>query len=122
MRTLKVVLWSLMAVNVMVFVAALLVALFPGVVLAQAEMMHGGAAAASGASSEAGLLMIGSALAVGLGCVGAGIAVAQVGAAAVGAIAEKPDMLGKTLIFVGLAEGIAIYGLIISIMIYTKAG
>ena len=66
--------------------------------------------------------MIGAALAVGLGCVGAGLAVAQVGAAALGAIGEKPDMLGKTLIFVGLAEGIAIYGLIISIMIYASAG
>ena len=58
-----------------------------------------------------------SAVAVGLGCVGAGIAVAYVGAAAVGAISEKPEMTGKALIFVGLAEGIVIYGLIVAIMI-----
>ena len=61
-----------------------------------------------------------SALAVGLGSLAAGIAVAYVGAAAVGAISEKPELIGKALIFVGLAEGIAIYGLIIAIMILGK--
>ena len=115
MRTLKVVVWTFMIVNALVLVAAALVALFPEVVLAQPEMVREGAMAA--ASGDRGLMMIGAALVVGLGCVGAGIAVAQVGTAAVGAIAEKPDMLGKTLIFVGLAEGIAIYGLIIGIML-----
>ena len=58
-----------------------------------------------------------AALVAGLGALGAAYAVAVVGAAAVGAIAEKPDMAGRALIFVGLAEGIAIYGLIIAIMI-----
>lgn len=61
-----------------------------------------------------------SALAVGLGSIAAGIAVAYVGAAAIGAISEKPEVTGKVLIFVGLAEGIAIYGLIIAIMILGK--
>ena len=54
---------------------------------------------------------------IGLIAIGAGIAVASSGAAAIGAIAEKPDSFGRALIFVGLAEGIAIYGLIISFMI-----
>jgi V/A-type H+-transporting ATPase subunit K len=49
-----------------------------------------------------------------------GIAVAYVGAAAVGAMSEKPELAGRALIFVGLAEGIAIYGLIIAIMILGK--
>ena len=49
-----------------------------------------------------------------------GIAVAVAGSAALGAISEDSKLLGKTLIFVGLAEGIAIYGLIISIMIINK--
>jgi len=61
-----------------------------------------------------------AAIAAGLGCIGAGIAVAYVGAASVGAIGEKPELVGRTLIFVGLAEGIAIYGLIIAIMILGK--
>ena len=63
---------------------------------------------------------LGAALAIGLGAIGAGIAVGIAGAAAIGAMAEKPELLGRTLIIVGLAEGIAIYGLIISFMILTR--
>jgi len=58
-----------------------------------------------------------AALVAGLAALGAAYAVAVVGAAAVGAVVEKPDTAGRALIFVGLAEGIAIYGLIIAIMI-----
>jgi len=61
-----------------------------------------------------------AAISTGLSALAAGIAVAYVGAAAVGAVGEKPEMAGQALIFVGLAEGIAIYGLIISIMILGK--
>ena len=61
-----------------------------------------------------------AAIVTGLSTIAAGIAVAYVGAAAVGAISEKPELAGRTLIFVGLAEGIAIYGLIIAIMILGK--
>ncbi len=58
-----------------------------------------------------------AAAAVGLGSIGAAIAVSTVGAAAVGAIAENPDIFGRALIFVGLSEGVAIYGLIIAFII-----
>ena len=61
-----------------------------------------------------------AAIATGLSAVAAGIAVAYVGAAAVGAMSEKPEIAGRALIYVGLAEGIAIYGLIIAIMILSK--
>ncbi|MCL2146461.1 MAG: ATP synthase subunit C [Synergistaceae bacterium] len=64
-----------------------------------------------------GLRYIGASLAIGLACIGAGIAVAYVGAAALGVVGEKPDLLGKTLIYLGLAEGIAVYGIVISILI-----
>ena len=67
-----------------------------------------------------GCAFLAAALSTGLSAVAAGIAVAHVGAAAVGAISEKPEMAGRALIFVGLAEGIAIYGLIIAIMILGK--
>lgn len=63
-----------------------------------------------------------AALATALSALAAGIAVASVGAAAIGAVAEKPELFGRTLVFVGLAEGIAIYGLIISIMILNRLG
>ncbi|MGD2113392.1 MAG: ATP synthase subunit C [Gammaproteobacteria bacterium] len=63
---------------------------------------------------------VAAALATGLSALGAGIAVAAVGSAAIGALAEKPELLGRALIMVGLAEGIAIYGLIISILILNR--
>ena len=60
--------------------------------------------------------MMAAAISAGVSTIAAGIAVASVGAAAVGALAEKPELLGRVLIFVGLAEGIAIYGLIVAIL------
>lgn len=67
-----------------------------------------------------GVGLIAAALAIGLSAIGSGIAVAVVASSAVGAISENPSLLGKTVIFAGLAEGIAIYGLIIAIMIISK--
>jgi V/A-type H+-transporting ATPase subunit K len=58
-----------------------------------------------------------AAISVGLGSIGAAYAVGATGSAAIGVIAEKPETFGRVLIFVGLAEGIAIYGLIIAFMI-----
>ncbi len=78
---------------------------------------------AAGAALDPGVVqwgLLAAALATGLSALGAGIAVASVGSAAVGALAEKPELLGRTLIMVGLAEGIAIYGLIISILILNQ--
>jgi V/A-type H+-transporting ATPase subunit K len=76
---------------------------------------------ASGAAQEGGNVdqyaSLAAAISTGLACVGAGIAVAGSGAAAVGATAEKPESFGRSLIFVGLSEGIAIYGLIISFLV-----
>ena len=79
------------------------------------------AAGATNVPGEAwGWGLLGAALATGLSSLGAGYAVARVGAAAVGALAEKPELLGRLLILVGLAEGIAIYGLIVSILILNR--
>lgn len=63
-----------------------------------------------------------AALATGLAALGAAYAVAVVGAAAVGAIAEKPELFGRVIILVGLAEGIAIYGVIVSVLILNRLG
>lgn len=76
-----------------------------------------GQLAASIPEGVVGWGFLSAAIAVGLGALGAGIAVGMVGAAAIGTIGERPELLGRTLIFVGLAEGIAIYGLVIAIMI-----
>ena len=64
--------------------------------------------------------LVATALATGLSSLGAGFAVASVGSAAIGALAEKPDLFGRVIILVGLAEGIAIYGLIVSILILNR--
>ncbi len=78
-------------------------------------------AAGEGAiATPSGLGLIAAALSTGLAALGAGYAVAIVASSAIGAVSEDPKVLGKTLIFVGLAEGIAIYGLIISILIIQK--
>ncbi|MGO1580782.1 MAG: ATP synthase subunit C [Peptoniphilaceae bacterium] len=68
-------------------------------------------------SASNGLGFIAAGLSTGLASLGAGIAVANVGSSAIGAVSEDPKILGKSMIFLGLADGIAIYGLIISIMI-----
>jgi V/A-type H+-transporting ATPase subunit K len=64
--------------------------------------------------------LVAAALSTALAAIGAGYAVARVGSAAVGAIAEKPELFGRALVLVGLAEGIAIYGLIVSILILNR--
>ena len=64
--------------------------------------------------------LMAAALSTGLSALAAGFAVARVGAAAVGLLAEKPELFGRVLILVGLAEGIAIYGLIVSILILNR--
>lgn len=82
---------------------------------------HSQTAAAAAARAKArGWAYLAAALATGLGSIGAGVAVGNVGAAAMGAVVEKPELMGKSLIYVALAEGIAIYGLLISILVLAK--
>lgn len=74
----------------------------------------------TGYTTGFGIGMLGTALATGLSCIGAGIAVASSASAAIGAISENPKTFGKALIFVALAEGVALYGMLISIQILAK--
>ena len=68
-------------------------------------------------SSDVGMAFLAAALVTGLATVGTGIATGQAASAALGAISENEKLMGKALIFVALAEGIAIYGLLISFTI-----
>jgi V/A-type H+-transporting ATPase subunit K len=63
---------------------------------------------------------VAAAIAFGLGAIGAGLAIGNVGAAAMGAVAEKPEVAGQALIFVALAEGLVIFGFITALMILGK--
>ncbi len=76
--------------------------------------------AASAGGMATGMGYLAAALVTGLSCIGGGIAVASAASAALGAISEDSSILGKSLIFVGLAEGVCLYGLIISFMILGK--
>lgn len=62
------------------------------------------------------IIYIAAAICVGCSSLAGGWAVSTVGAAAMGAISEKPELAGRALIFVGLAEGIAIYGVLIAMV------
>jgi len=108
--------WLVWANAALVAAAAVVV----GAVIAQAAQAPEPAVAEAAGGIALGARQVGflsAALSVGIACAAAGYAVAHIGAASVGAMAERPELAGRALIFVGLAEGIAIYGLIISVMI-----
>ena len=106
----------LLAVNGTLMVAA--VALAGVLLLGPAEP----ASAATGAGqSSSWAALLGAAIAVAGATIGAAIAVASTGAAALAAMSEKPEMFGRSLVIVGLAEGIAIYGLVVSIILIGQA-
>ena len=71
----------------------------------------------AGVISSAGMGYLAAALAVGLGSIGCGIAVANAAPAAIGAVAEEPSCFGKAMIFVALGEGVALYGFLIAFLI-----
>lgn len=79
-------------------------------------------AMAAGSASASGLGFIGAGLAVGLSGIGGGIAVSSAASAALGALSEDSSILGKSLIYVGLAEGVCLYGLVIAFMILSRLG
>lgn len=108
---------AILAVSSLLVLTGAALALFSGT-SAAAEATE--AAAASMVTVGAGLGFIAAACATGIACLGAGFAVANVGSAALGLVGEKPEMLGTTLIYLGLAEGIAIYGVIISLLIIQR--
>ncbi len=78
--------------------------------------------AATASSGADGMAYIGAGAATGLSCIGGGIAVGNAAPAAIGATSEDPKAFGKAIIFVALGEGIALYGMLISIMIISKIG
>ncbi len=111
---------SVVAVNLLVFVGAQVGLLVLGMQDAMAETT---ASATGGEVSVGlGLSLIGIGIPTALATIGAGIAVGPVGAASLAVISEKPELFGRTLIYLGLAEGIAIYGLVVTILMLGKIG
>lgn len=109
-----VVLFTVMAIIATVFCTTALGETSTGKVPAESAMSE----------TKAGVLkyaLIAAAIAFGLGAIGAGIAISHVGAAAMGAIAEKPEIASQALIFIALAEGLVVFGFITAILILNKA-
>jgi V/A-type H+-transporting ATPase subunit K len=113
----------LLAIAVVTVLTAVLATV--ALLLAAPALAAEGAAEGTTLPIDPGVLRWGfasAAASAGLAALGAGYAVAQVGTAALGALAEKPELFGRVLVMVGLAEGIAIYGLIVSILILNRLG
>lgn len=131
MKVLTKLIMLLKAGNVAVFTIAMM-----AIITVVAWMIFGGSGAAvaqetgqtekvvenekEASKSYMGMGFLAAAISTSVSALAAGIAVAIVGSAAIGAVSENPEIMGRSIIFVGLAEGIAIYGLIISIMILGK--
>jgi len=76
-----------------------------------------GAEAATTESSSSAIKYIAAGIAVGVACIAGGMAVGKIGAAAMGAMSENPELSGKALPFVGLAEGICLWGFLVALLI-----
>ena len=102
-------------INIVTFVAAMLGLMTLGIqdVMAQVEAAGGVAEISLGM----GLALIGIGLPTAAATIGAGMAVGPVASAALAVIVEKPEIFGRSLVYLGLAEGIAIYGLVMSILL-----
>jgi V/A-type H+-transporting ATPase subunit K len=106
--------------QMMVFVGAQLGLLLLGVNEVMAEEAVEVMANVTEMSTGMGLAILGVGVPTGLSTIGAGIAVGPIGAASLAAVMERPEALGRSLIFLGLAEGIAIYGLVMSILLLNR--
>jgi V/A-type H+/Na+-transporting ATPase subunit K len=113
-------------VVVLTVIGALLLVGAVGLLLVAATAGPASAAATAATAGTAGTgantgALIGAGIAVAGSCIGAGIAVAYTGAAALAIMSERPELFGRAMVIVGLAEGIAIYGLVVGIILIGKA-
>jgi V/A-type H+-transporting ATPase subunit K len=115
MRTVS---WKCSTVFFVAFAAALLCG--PSVSVLMAAEGPQGEQSAGVSQTRDWAMPLAIALSIGLSCAAAGYAVAKVGASALGAASENPELLTRSLLFVALAEGIAIYGLLIAILLWIK--
>jgi len=111
-------------VGTSLFAVVALMAIFGAVAAMGASAQETAANAAASISPEQAKVqqfgLIAAAIAFGMGAIGAGIAIANVGAAAMGAIGERPEIASQALIFIALAEGLVVFGFITALMILGK--
>lgn len=87
-----------------------------GIALVASAQETAPAAAAAAAGPGSAWKYLAAAIAVGVACIAGGLAVGQIGAAAMGAMAENPELSGKALPYVGLAEGICLWGFLVALL------
>jgi V/A-type H+/Na+-transporting ATPase subunit K len=100
--------------------ASIAAAVLLALALTLAGVVDPAQAATTATTASSGDAFIGAGIAIAGSTLGAGVAVSYTGSAALAAIAEKPEMLGRALVIVGLAEGIAIYGLVVAVILIGK--
>jgi len=105
---------------IVVGMAVVIVSVLAGIGLDTALAGEGQETESSRGTSDMAILALAVALVTGAACWSAGYAVARVGSAALGAASERPELLARSLMFVGLAEGIAIWGFIVAVMLIRK--
>lgn len=110
-----------LATNAVLLLAGLVLLTMALTAVPSSASVPGAVGAAVTATSANGAALIGAAIAVVGSSIGAAIAVAYTGAAALAAMSERPELFGRAMVIVGLAEGIAIYGLIVSVILIGKA-
>jgi len=113
--------WLILAVNGLVLLVALGLVVIATIADPATASTLPQAPAATVASTTNGSALIGAAIAVAGSSIGAAIAVAYTGSAALAAMSERPELFGRAMVIVGLAEGIAIYGLVVSVILIGKA-
>jgi V/A-type H+-transporting ATPase subunit K len=106
--------------NILLFFGAQLLLLANGIADVAAEPAATAAEGLRAVSLGTGLAYIGIALPTAASTLAAALAVGPIGAASLAAVTEKPEIFGRTLVYLGLAEGIAIYGLVLSIVLLDK--
>jgi V/A-type H+-transporting ATPase subunit K len=114
----------LVGINAAVLVGALALvttALNAGPAVASGRAAPAAVVAAGTTSGAGSAALYAAAIAVAASCIGAAWAVAYTGSAALAAMSERPEIFGRAMVVVGLAEGIAIYGLVIAIVLVGKA-
>ena len=109
-------------IAVILIIAGLIVVISPFGLMAQEEAAQPEAPVKSSglSGSAAGMAFLAAGLALGVSVIGAAIALSKIGSAAVASIAEKPEITGRVIVFAGLAEGLAIWGLIVAVLILGK--
>ena len=110
-----------LAANGLLLLAALVLVVLAATAEPSSAATLPATAAAAAATEANGSALIGAAIAVAGSSIGAAIAVAYTGSAALAAMSERPELFGRAMVIVGLAEGIAIYGLIVSVILIGKA-